>query len=96
MLVALVVMSPPLNVCNPVQIFIFESSVEEAAKIVMSAVPLKETPLMFLAVWSCVAEPAFPEMEPVIVFEKVCEPEKVLLSAKSVEEANVQVVVENE
>ena len=84
------------NVLVPEKMLLLARSVEEAAKIVMSAVPLKETPLMLRPVWSWVAEPALPEIEPVIVWEKVLAPEKVLESAKSVEEAKVQVDVEKE
>ena len=42
-----------------------ERRVEEAAPMVISAEPLKETPLMFLAVSRTVAEPALPETVPV-------------------------------
>jgi len=79
----------PVNVFVPENVLLFASSVDDAAVIVMSAVPLKETPLMFRAVWSAVAVPALPEMEPVMSEEKVLEPEKVFASARSVEEAAV-------
>ena len=39
-----------------------------------------------------VTVPALPEMEPVIVFENILFPEKVLLSARSVDEAAFAVV----
>ena len=52
--------------------------VEEAAKMVIGPVPSKSTPLMARAVWSLVAEPAFPEIEPVMVVRKVFAPVKVL------------------
>ncbi len=60
----------------PVKVLVFARSVEDAAVMVMSAVPLKPTLLMFLDVWSAVAVPAFPEMEPVMVFAKMLLPPK--------------------
>ncbi len=77
------------NVFSAEKVFASLKSVEEAAVTVMFAVPSKETPLIWRAVWSAVAVPAFPEMEPVIVEEKVFDPEKVFASARSVEEAAV-------
>ena len=47
---------------RPVHVLVLASNVEEAAVMVMSAVPLKEVPLMFLAVSSAVAVPALPVM----------------------------------
>ena len=64
---------------------------ELAAVIVMFPLPSKATPLIFRAVCSLVAVPALPEIEPVTVVLKVLVPEKVLLSARSVEEAAVTV-----
>src|SRR3989344_6114521 len=43
---------------SPVNVLLFARSVEEAAVIVMSAEPLNDVPLMFLAVARTVAEPA--------------------------------------
>ena len=80
-----VVASP--NVFSPVQVLLFARRVEEAAVMVMSPVPSKLTPFMFLPVSSAVAVPAFPDMSPVMMFEKVLLPENVLLSARSVVEA---------
>ena len=71
----------------PEKVLLFARRVEEAAVIVMSPEPLKEVPLMFLAVWRIVALPAFPLTAPVMIFEKVLLPEKVLLSERSEDEA---------
>ena len=78
----------------PLQVFWFASKVEDAAVMVMSAVPLNAVPLMLREFWSAVAVPALPEMEPVMVEEKVFEPLKVLLFARSVLEAAVIVIGE--
>src|SRR5260221_388399 len=51
----------PLNVLFPAKVLLLERSVVE--EMVMSAVPLKETPLMRRAVWSCVAVAALPPIE---------------------------------
>ncbi len=75
----------------PVHQLLLARIVEEAAVIVMSAVPLNETLLMLRAFWSAVAVPAFPLIEPVIVFENVLVPEKVLSLARSVDDAAVTV-----
>ena len=77
----------PLNFWRPEKVLASPRSVEDAAVIVMSAVPLKEVPLMVRAFWSAVAVPALPEMEPVIRELKVFDPEKVLASERSVEDA---------
>ena len=77
----------PVKLLLPVKVLLLARSVEDAAVIVMSPVPLKETPLMRRPAWSAVAVPALPLTEPVIVEEKVLEPLKVLLSERSVEEA---------
>lgn len=53
---------------------------------------MKAVPLMFLEVSRMVAVPALPVMEPEMVWLKELEPEKVLLSARSVEEAALAVV----
>ncbi len=79
------------NWLRPVQLFAFERSVEDAAVIVMSAVPLKSVPLIFRPVWSAVAVPALPLIEPVTVELNVLLPLKVLLLARSVEDAAVTV-----
>ena len=78
----------------PEKVLLFERSVEEAAVMVMLAVPSKEVPLMVRGVWSWVAVPALPETAPVMVLEKVLLPEKVLLFERSVEEAAVMVMSE--
>ena len=52
----------PLNVLLPLKVFEFARSVEEAAVMVMSAEPLKETLLMRRAVWRMVAVAALPPM----------------------------------
>ncbi len=80
----------------PEKVLLSERSVEEAAVIVMFAVPLKETPLMVRAFWSAVAVPALPEIEPVMRLENMLLPEKVLESARSVEEAKDHVEVETD
>ena len=54
-----------LKMLAPEKRLSLERRVEEAAPIVISAEPLKETPLMFLAVCKTVAEPALPETVPV-------------------------------
>jgi hypothetical protein len=64
----------PLKTLLPLKVLLFARSVEEAAKIVMSPVPLKETPLMRRPVWSAVAVPAFPPMESVEVLSAVTFP----------------------
>ena len=74
----------------PEKVLLFASKVEDAAVIVMFAVPSKETPLIVRGVWSAVAVPAFPEMEPVMVEEKVFTPLKVFASLRSVELAAVR------
>jgi len=74
------------KVLSPENELVSESRVEEAAVIVMFAVPSKETPLIVLAVSRAVAVPALPEIEPVIVLEKVLLPEKVLLSTNRVDD----------
>jgi hypothetical protein len=51
-----------LNWLRPLQVLLLARRVDEAAVTVMSAVPLKDTPLMERAVWSWVAVPAFPPM----------------------------------
>lgn len=63
--------------------------VEDAAVMTMLPVPSKETPLIVRAVWSLVAVPALPEMEPVIKFVNVSFPEKPLLSESKVDDAAV-------
>jgi hypothetical protein len=54
---------------------------------VMFEPPLNDTPLIVRGVWRRDAVPAFPEIEPVMRDEKVLFPEKVLLSARSVDDA---------
>ena len=54
-----------LKMLAPVKVLLLESKVEEAAVIVMSSVPLKEAPLIFLAVSRAVAVSALPVTEPV-------------------------------
>ena len=54
-----------LKMLAPVKVLLLESKVEEAAVIVMSPVPLKEVPLIFLAVSRAVAVRALPVTEPV-------------------------------
>ena len=51
------------NWLRPVHELLFARSVEEAAVIVMSDVPLNDVPLMFRAVWRAVAVPALPPIE---------------------------------
>jgi hypothetical protein len=75
----------------PEKVLVFARRVEDAAVTVMFAVPSKEVPLMVRGVWSAVAVPAFPEMEPEMVDEKVLLPLKMLLSERSVELAAVTV-----
>jgi len=72
-----------LKILAPEKRLSLERRVEEAAPMVMSAEPLKETPLMFLAVCKTVAEPALPETVPV----KLPVP---LVKNKLVEEAVVE------
>jgi hypothetical protein len=79
---------------DPEKRFEFARSVDEAAVIVMLEVPSNEVPFIVLALRSAVAVPAFPVMEPVMVFEKVLVPLKVLLLARSVDEAAVMVMLE--
>ncbi len=76
----------------PEKVLVSERSVDDAAVMVMLAVPSKEVPLMVRGVWSAVAVPAFPAMEPVMVEEKVLEPEKVFASARSVDDAAVTMI----
>ena len=84
-------MKPAPKVWRPVQLLVSASSVEDAALMVMLDEPLNETPLMVRAVWRIVAVPALPETDPVMVDEKMLDPEKVLLLARSVEEAALMV-----
>jgi hypothetical protein len=70
-------------------VFASVRSVDDAAVMVMLAVPSKETPLIVRAVWSAVAVPALPEMEPVMVWVKVFAPENLFASPRSVVEATV-------
>ena len=63
-----------LKMLAPVKALSFASKVEEAALMVMSAEPLKATPLMFLEVWRIVAVPALPETEPVTLPVKLPTP----------------------
>ncbi len=79
----------PEKVLVPVKVLLLARSVEDAAVMVMFVVPSKEVPLMVRGVWSAVAVPALPELEPVIVEENVLLPEKVLASARSVDDAAV-------
>src|SRR3989344_2593733 len=58
------------NVLAPEKVLSLARSVEEAAVMVMSAVPLKEAPLMVRAVSSAVAVAALPPMERVLVAAK--------------------------
>jgi hypothetical protein len=74
---------------TPVNEFESPRSVEDAAVIVMAAEPSKLTPLIARVVASLVAVPAFPEIEPVMRFEKMLLPEKVLASESKVEDAAV-------
>jgi hypothetical protein len=81
------------KVLLPEKVLLFESKVEEAAVMVMFAVPSKEVPLMVLGVCKALAVPALPEILPVMVLEKVLLPEKVLLFESKVEEAAVMVML---
>ena len=83
-----------LKVLLPVKVLLSESAEDDAALIVISDVPLNDTPLIFLAFCSAVAVPAFPEIEPVIVAEKMLAPLHVLLLTRSVEDAAVTVMSE--
>ena len=58
--------NPLLKVLSWLKVLVLARSVEEAAKTVMSAVPLKATPLMLRDVWSAVAVEALPVSEPII------------------------------
>ena len=60
--VALLTKIPPVKELSPLKVLVLARRVEEAALIVMSPEPLKETPLMFLAVSNSVAVPALPPM----------------------------------
>ena len=73
----------------PLHVLLFTSSVEDAALTVMSEVPLNDTPLMRRALCSASAVPAFPETEPLMVCENVLAPPKVLLSVRSVDDAEL-------
>ena len=57
----------PVKLLVPENVLLLAKSVEEAAVMVMSAEPLKDTPLIARAVWRVVAVPALPETLPVIV-----------------------------
>jgi hypothetical protein len=78
----------------PLKVLLLASSVLLAALIVMFALPLKATPLIVREVWRMVAVPAFPETEPVMRLEKMLFPLNVLLSLKSVVEADPTVIEE--
>ena len=91
--VALVRVVLPVKLLAPEKVLLLAKSVDEAAKIVMSAEPLNDTPLMRRAVWSVVAVEALPEIEPLMVEVKVFEPEKVFEFARRVEEAAVMVIL---
>src|SRR3989344_4521413 len=69
---------PMLSVGVGTQVFAPERNarMEEAAVMVMSAVPLKEVPLMVRAVSSAVAVPALPPMLRVVVETHVGMPER--------------------
>ena len=71
----------------PTNALLSARSVDDAAVMVMLPDPLNDTPLMRRPVWRTVAVPALPEMEPVMRLLKVSLPEKVLLSARRVEDA---------
>ena len=60
-----------LKMFVPLQVLLFASRVEEAALIVIAALPSKETLLMLTGVANLVAVPALPEIEPVIKLLKV-------------------------
>ena len=55
------------KVLSPVQVLVFASSVDDAAKIVIGEAPVKETPLMVLPVARVVAVLALPPIERVEV-----------------------------
>lgn len=67
--------------------FTSASKVDDAAVIVMLAVPLKEVPLIVRAFCKAVAVPALPVILPAIGLLNVLLPLNVLLSAKRVVEA---------
>jgi hypothetical protein len=81
-----------LKILLPEKVLLFASRVLEAAVIVMFCEPSNAVPLMLRGVARVLAVPALPEILPVMVVEKVLVPEKVLLSAKRVEEAALAVV----
>jgi hypothetical protein len=66
-----------VKVLFPVKELLSVRSVEEAALIVISCEPLKETLLILRVLARMVAEPALPEMEPEMVWLKVLAPVKV-------------------
>ncbi len=66
------------KVLVPVKVLVSPRSVDDAAFTVILLVPSNATPLMFRAVSSAVAVPAFPEISPVMVWLKVLFPVKVL------------------
>lgn len=73
----MVTADPPLNVdpdAAPVPPLLKVRALGVFAVMVISAEPLKLTPLMFLAVASVVAVPALPVIDPVIVLLKVFAP----------------------
>jgi len=81
--VAFVAVALP-RIVPPEKVLVSLRSVDEAAVIVILAVPLNEVPLIVRAFCRAVAVPAFPEILPVIRLEKVLFPLNVLLSPRRV------------
>jgi hypothetical protein len=83
-----------VKVLFPVKELLSVRRVEEAALIVMSCEPLKETLLILRELARMVAEPALPEMEPEMVLATVREVVEAVMAFKIVAKKFVEVALD--